>query len=145
VREASGQPVVYGEQTPFEKTHDMARLAATQPEASLWSLRQLNAHARLRQDDAALYKTTLALLERTQRPFERGTLLLRASEAAARLGQTDEARKLLEQAAAEDPGDVVTWGRRPRPKRANRSREPASSASTSSSPGTTRRRSGATK
>jgi tetratricopeptide (TPR) repeat protein len=110
VREGAGQPVVYGEQTPFEKTHDMARLAATQPEASLWSLRQLNAHARLRQDDAALYKTTLALLERTQRPFERGTLLLRASEAAARLGQTDEARKLLEQAAAEDPGDVVTWG-----------------------------------
>ncbi|MBX3230913.1 MAG: hypothetical protein KIT84_36250 [Labilithrix sp.] len=109
-REGAGQPTAYGEPTPWEKTHDMARLAATQPEASLWSLRALNAHARLRQDHDALLMTTNALLERTQRPAERGTLLLRASEAAARLGRVQDARNYLEQAASEDPGDVVTWG-----------------------------------
>jgi tetratricopeptide (TPR) repeat protein len=94
----------------WEHTHDMARLAATQPEASLWALRASNAHARVQKDDAALLKTTVALLERTQRPPERAALLLRASESAARLGESKEAESYLEQAAAEDPGDVVTWG-----------------------------------
>jgi tetratricopeptide (TPR) repeat protein len=93
-----------------DRTHDMARLGATQPEPSLWSLRALNAHARARGDDEALLSTSLELLERTQRPPERAALLLRASEAAARLERLGEARRHLEQAANEDPGDVVTWG-----------------------------------
>jgi tetratricopeptide (TPR) repeat protein len=94
----------------WERTYEMARLAASQPQASLWSLRALNAHARLRNDDNALLKTSLALLERTQRPAERASLLLRASEAAARLEQIADARTYLEQAASEDAADVVTWG-----------------------------------
>ncbi|MDB4933636.1 MAG: Exonuclease SbcC, partial [Labilithrix sp.] len=94
----------------WERTGDMARLAATQPEASLWALRALNAHARVQKDEEALLSTTIALLERTQRPSERAALLLRASEAAARLEQVADARAFLEQAASEDPGDVVTWG-----------------------------------
>lgn len=94
----------------WERTREMARLAATQPEPSLWALRALNAHARLMKDEAAVLKTTVALLERTQRPSERAALLLRASEAAAVLEQVADARAFLEQAANEDPGDVVTWG-----------------------------------
>ncbi len=94
----------------WERTRAMARLAATQSEASLWSLRAMNAHARVQKDEAAVLKTTLALLERTQRPPERAALLLRASEAAARVDEVSEARTFLEQAASEDPGDVVTWG-----------------------------------
>ncbi len=94
----------------WERTHDMARLAATQPESSLWALRALNAHARARKDEDAILSTTLSLLERTQRPPERASLLLRASEAAARLEKVEDARTYLEQAANEDPGDVVTWG-----------------------------------
>ena len=94
----------------WEKTADMARLAATQKEPSLWSLRALNAHARVQKDEEALLSTTITLLERTQRPAERSALLLRASEAAARLEQVADARAFLEQAANEDPGDVVTWG-----------------------------------
>lgn len=97
-------------QAGWERTQDMARLAATQPEPSLWALRQLNAHARAQKDDEALLATTEALLERTQRPSERSALLLRASEAAARLERVADAREFLEQAANEDPGDVVTWG-----------------------------------
>jgi tetratricopeptide (TPR) repeat protein len=94
----------------WERTGDMARLAATQPETSLWGLRALNAHARVQKDEEAALSTTVALLERTQRPSERSALLLRASEAAARLEQVADARAFLEQAAQEDPGDVVTWG-----------------------------------
>jgi cellulose synthase operon protein C len=94
----------------WEHTHEMARLAAKQPEPSLWALRAWNAHARARKDDVAHLETTLTLLERTQRPPERAALLLRASEAAARLEREEEARAHLEQAASEDPGDVVTWG-----------------------------------
>jgi tetratricopeptide (TPR) repeat protein len=94
----------------WERTNDMARLAATQPEPSLWALRALNAHARVQKDEEATLSTTLTLLERTHRPPERSALLLRASEAAARLDQVDGARAHLEQAANEDPGDVVTWG-----------------------------------
>src|SRR5262249_21279038 len=55
----------------WERTASMARLAATQPEPSLWSLRALNAHARVQKDDEPTLKTTLALLERTSRPNER--------------------------------------------------------------------------
>ena len=94
----------------WEYTGDMARLAAMQPEPSLWALRALNAHARVQKDETATLSTTLALLERTHRPPERAALLLRASEAAARLEQVEGARTYLEQAANEDPGDVVTWG-----------------------------------
>jgi tetratricopeptide (TPR) repeat protein len=94
----------------WERTRNMARLAATQPEPSLWALRALNAHARHQKDEPATLKTTIALLERTQRPAERAALLLRASEAAALLEHVADARAFLEQAASEDPGDVVTWG-----------------------------------
>ena len=99
-----------GREAGWERTGDMARLAATQPETSLWGLRALNAHARVQKDEEAALSTTVALLERTQRPSERSALLLRASEAAARLEQVADARAFLEQAAQEDPGDVVTWG-----------------------------------
>jgi tetratricopeptide (TPR) repeat protein len=99
-----------GREAGWDRTGDMARLAATQPEASLWALRALNAHARVEKDEEATLSTTSALLERTQRPSERSALLLRASEAAARLEQVEGARAFLEQAAQEDPGDVVTWG-----------------------------------
>ncbi|MBX3186979.1 MAG: hypothetical protein KF819_08190 [Labilithrix sp.] len=94
----------------WERTSDMARLGATQPEPSLWSLRALNAHARVQKDENAILETTVALIDRTQRPAERAALLLRASEAAARLEDVKGARAFLEQAANEDPGDVVTWG-----------------------------------
>ncbi|HEY8074881.1 MAG TPA: hypothetical protein VIF62_12245, partial [Labilithrix sp.] len=94
----------------WDRTRDMARLGATQEEPSLWALRLHNAHARILKDDDALLATTTELLERTQRPAERAALLLRASEAAARKDDITAARTFLEQAAAEDPGDVVTWG-----------------------------------
>src|SRR5262249_4853306 len=93
-----------------ERANEMARLAATQPEASLWALRAMNAQMRVQKDEAALLKTTVALVERTQRAPERAALLVRAAEAAARLEKISEAHGYLQQATGEDPGDVVTWG-----------------------------------
>jgi tetratricopeptide (TPR) repeat protein len=110
LRAREAQDTVHDVPGGWERTHDMAQLAARQPEPSLWGLRARNAHARSRKDDAATLETTLALLERAHRPPERASLLLRASEAAARLEKVADARAYLEQAASEDPGDVVTWG-----------------------------------
>ena len=79
-------------------------------EPSLWALRMQQAHARARNDDATYLSTTLRVLERSTRPAEEAALLILAAEANSRLGRLDEARSLLERAAASDPGDVIAWG-----------------------------------
>lgn len=99
-----------GVEGSWEGTREMAELAAGETPASLWSLRMLEAHSRSRGDDEALAAATLRLVERSQRPAETAALLVRAGDAASRLGRLDDARALLERGAAEDPGDVVAWG-----------------------------------
>jgi len=99
-----------GTRASWEETAPLARLASKQSEPSLWAIRALNGHARVEKDDSAILSTMIELVERTQRPAERAALLLRAAEAASRLDRHKEARAYLEQAASEDPGDVVTWG-----------------------------------
>ncbi|MCL2724526.1 MAG: hypothetical protein FWD69_08830 [Polyangiaceae bacterium] len=94
----------------WDRTSDLVRLANRQPEPSLWAIRALHTHARAQRDEETVLSTAMQLVGRTQRPAERATLLLRASEAANHLGRNDEARAHLEQAANEDPGDVITWG-----------------------------------
>jgi len=93
----------------FESTLEMAQLAAAESEPSLASLRLLLSHARSRHDDKTLLTTILALVERTNRPFEISSLLVRAAETAVRLNDLAKARELLERAKNEDPADVVTW------------------------------------
>lgn len=99
-----------GAEGRWDATREMVELAAAEGEPSLWSLRMLQAHARARGDDAAYLEVTLRLVDRCTRPSEQAALLGRAGEAASRLGRLDEARALLERAATEDPGDVVSWG-----------------------------------
>jgi predicted Zn-dependent protease len=99
-----------GVEGSWDATREMVELAASEGEPSLWSLRMLQAHARARGDDEAFLAVTLRLLDRSSRPSETAALLVRAGEAASRLGRLDEARSLLERAAREDPGDVVAWG-----------------------------------
>src|SRR5262249_22193465 len=85
-------------------------LAAAQNEPSLWSLRMLQAHTRAKGDDKAFIACNESLIQRMNRPQEVAALLARAGEAATRLQNLDESKALLERAATEDPGDVVTWG-----------------------------------
>jgi tetratricopeptide (TPR) repeat protein len=94
----------------WARTGPMAELACAQGTVPLWALRAKNAHARYAKDDHSVLETTLALLARAPREQETAALLLRASEASARLDRTDEAVGYLERAVAEDPGDVVAWG-----------------------------------
>jgi tetratricopeptide (TPR) repeat protein len=99
-----------GAEGRWDSTRDLVELAASESEPSLWSLRMLQAHTRARGDDAAFFDVTLRLIDRSTRPHETATLLVRAGEAASRLGRLAEARPLLERATSEDPGDVVAWG-----------------------------------
>jgi tetratricopeptide (TPR) repeat protein len=99
-----------GAEGSWDSTRDMIELAASEKDPSLWSLRMLHAHTRAAGDDVAFLNATLLLLERSPRPAETAALLVSAGEVASRLGRFEEARSLLERAAAEDPGDVVAWG-----------------------------------
>ncbi len=94
----------------WEPTRPMIDLAASLPEPSLWSLRALAAHARGEGDEDALIRASLALANRTARSQEIAALVVRAGEAAMRSDDLAKARELLDRAATEDPGDVVTWG-----------------------------------
>ncbi|MGO8995810.1 MAG: hypothetical protein ACLQVI_21065 [Polyangiaceae bacterium] len=94
----------------WEPTRAITELAASFPEPSLWSLRAACAHARAANDEDALIRASLALADRTTRSPEIAALVLRAGEAAMRAEDLPRARELLERAATEDPGDVVTWG-----------------------------------
>jgi predicted Zn-dependent protease len=94
----------------WEGTREMVELAAGLPDPPLWALRLLQAHARAKGDDRAILHATNLLIERMNRPAEAAALLVRAGEAAARLGEIEQACDLLDRAAMEDPGDVVTWG-----------------------------------
>ncbi len=93
----------------WDATLSLAELAVAEKVPTLWALRLRNAHARAKGDDEALLVTTKALIERSSRPGELATLLLRATEAATRLGKLDEAKTFVERATVEDPGDTVAW------------------------------------
>ncbi|MGD0530302.1 MAG: tetratricopeptide repeat protein, partial [Polyangiaceae bacterium] len=99
-----------GTEGSWDSTRELVELAASEGEPSLWSLRMLQAHSRARGDDEGFLSATLKLLDRGPRPAEAASLLVHAGEVASRLGRLDQARSLLERAAAEDPGDVVVWG-----------------------------------
>jgi predicted Zn-dependent protease len=96
--------------TDADSAKPLAQLAAGQGEPPLWALRMLHGLARSARDDEAFLQTSRALVDRSTRPADIAYLLLRAGEAAGRLERAEAAKELLERAAMEDPGDVVTWG-----------------------------------
>lgn len=91
-----------------ERRYELVKLAYESTPA-LWSTRAMYHHARERREDALVLEAITRLLETEERLPETAALLVRASQAAAGMGAPDVARDYLEQAAAIDPGDVVTW------------------------------------
>jgi tetratricopeptide (TPR) repeat protein len=90
--------------------HEMVELAVFAPQASLSALRIAATSARARSDLVELLSTTLRLLDAVSRSAEASFLLVRAADAALRLGDIPQGRALLERASLEDPDDVVLWG-----------------------------------
>jgi tetratricopeptide (TPR) repeat protein len=88
---------------------EMLDIATGEGEASLWALRMLNALARAQGDDAAFLEATKRIVDRASRPSEIAALLVRAGEAAIRIDRSDEARRLVERASTQDPGDMLAW------------------------------------
>ncbi len=102
----------------WEGTREMAELARSQPDSAIWALRLVNAHARALGDHQTDFDSTQAILERSQKPVEVATLLLRAADAATHLGRNDVAKEMLERATSTDPGDVTAWEKLARMRRA---------------------------
>jgi tetratricopeptide (TPR) repeat protein len=115
----------------WESTRDIVEIAAAEREPSLWALRMLQSHARTSGDDTTFLAVTRRLVERTSRPLEIATLLVRAAEAATRLGSDDDARALLERATVEDPSDIIAWEHLVEARRKSGDRRRAAEASES--------------
>lgn len=81
--------------------------ALTQQPPRLWALRMLEAQARAADDSATTLAVTKTLQARVERPADKATLLLRAAEAATRLGELSEAQLLLERALTLVPDHLV--------------------------------------
>ncbi len=111
--ESSGHAVLSGRLRmrggDWDGTKGVAVLAAAEKDPTLWALRLANAHARAAEDNEGMLATSIALLERASRPQELASLAVRAAESAQKTGNPAQALTLLERAATEDPGDVVTW------------------------------------
>ncbi|MBN2193597.1 MAG: hypothetical protein JW751_12340 [Polyangiaceae bacterium] len=89
------------------EARELVQTAYQLGEPSLWTLRQLSAHARTVGDDEEQLAADRQLLERANRAIDAATLALRAGEAAARLERLDEARGLLERAVEMLPEHFV--------------------------------------
>lgn len=77
------------------------------PAASLYLLRQLQAHARRGGDDAATLALSLRLIERVSYDQDKVILYLRAAEAALRLNQKEQAEALVSDALRLAPAQVL--------------------------------------
>jgi tetratricopeptide (TPR) repeat protein len=91
----------------WESVRELSERASTKKPASIWTLRQASAHARVAGDDARLLEVEQELSGRAERQLDRATLLLRAAEAAARLGRSSEALALVSQTLELSPDHLV--------------------------------------
>jgi Tfp pilus assembly protein PilF len=88
---------------------DVIDIAANRPNPPLWALRAQSAHARAAGDDAVAFEADKRLSAEMTQPADAATLLLRAGEAAARLGRLAEARKLIDDACELVPTHLVAF------------------------------------
>lgn len=83
------------ERDGWASTYDAVQLAFNTENPSLWSMRQMAAHARARGDHATAAGIDCTLAERTDMPLDRATLLIRGAEATLASGDDAGASELL--------------------------------------------------
>lgn len=93
--------------SPSASIRDLILAASDVDDPSLWSLRMLDAVSREEGDHEGALLAAQSLAERTTRPLERATLLLRAAEAALSLEDDAKARELLERSIELEPSHPV--------------------------------------
>jgi predicted Zn-dependent protease len=92
---------------PWQGGLDFVRIAFSQDEPPLWSLREMEAHAALAGDAPTQLLAAHRLLEHTDRPLEIATLALRGADAAIRAGETETAKDLLVRATHAHPTHLI--------------------------------------
>jgi tetratricopeptide (TPR) repeat protein len=90
----------------WEETYEPVQLAFGADDPSLWSLRQMAAHARARGDHATAATIDRSLGSRAATGLDKATLLLRAAEAMVTSAEEDPAAELLSSA-------LDAWPRHP--------------------------------
>jgi tetratricopeptide (TPR) repeat protein len=91
----------------WSSVNELVGGALSQEPPRLWALRMLEAQARAADDSTTTLAVAQKLQERVERPADKATLMLRAAEAAARLGQLEQAQLSLERALGLVPEHLV--------------------------------------
>jgi hypothetical protein len=91
----------------FQEARSIVGRACLGASPPLWALRLETVYARDIGDDHTLLSIYRTLRERSTQPLDAATLSLRASEAAARLGQTDLAKDEIQRARKLAPDNVM--------------------------------------
>lgn len=103
----------------FEAARPIVTRINSLPAPPLWALRLGVVYAREQGDDRTLLANYRTLRERASHPLDAATLSLRASEAAARLGETGLARDEIQRGLALAPDNPVLLCARPEVLRSN--------------------------
>lgn len=91
----------------FQEARSIVERTSAVAAPPLWALRLEAVYARDHGDDHALLAVYRSLRERASQPLDAATLSLRASEAAARLGQPGIAKDEIQRALTFAPGNLV--------------------------------------
>jgi len=91
----------------WDDTREAVEIAYKNEPRGIWALRQTAAHARATNNEALALAVDVELAGRTERAAEIATLSLRASESAARTGDLEKARELLDKAIEAAPSHLV--------------------------------------
>ncbi|HRI69955.1 MAG TPA: tetratricopeptide repeat protein, partial [Polyangium sp.] len=91
----------------WDDTREAVDIAYKNEPRGIWALRQTAAHARANGDEALALAVDVELASRTERSSEVSTLSLRAAESAARTGDLEKARELLDKAIEASPSHLL--------------------------------------
>ena len=91
----------------WSEAREMAELTISRSPNELWALRTLSAQARAAEDSELGLLADQRLHALAERPLDKATLALRAAEAAARLGRSEDTKRLLSAALEQVPEHLL--------------------------------------